>query len=168
MKDWPWNHRNFYGRIKGKALNAAQERYLQEDLPSLALPGSPARIIPSGACSTCSRSRQASHLWLEIGFGGGEHLVHQALANPEVQFLGVEPYVNGVAMLLGKMRKAGVENIKLHMGDARDLDGCFTRRKREQGLFALSRPLAKTAPPSSALCHARASRAFEPLPDGGR
>jgi flagellar biosynthesis protein FlhG len=46
-------------------------------------------------------------------------------------------------------------------------DGCFTRRKREQGLFALSRPLAQTAPPSSALCHAGASRALEPLPDGG-
>ena len=60
-------------------------------------------------------------LWLEVGFGGGEHLVHQALHNPGVQFLGVEPYVNGVAMLLGKMRNAGVANIKLHMGDARNL-----------------------------------------------
>ena len=40
-------------------------------------------------------------LWLEIGFGGGEHLVHQALANPDIQFLGVEPYVNGMANVAG-------------------------------------------------------------------
>ena len=160
-------HRNFYGRIKGKALNAAQERYLQEDLPKLSVAGISRADNPERRLLDMQQVAAGKPLWLEIGFGGGEHLVHQALANPEVQFLGVEPYVNGVAMLLGKMRKAGVREYQIAHGRRPRSDGCFTRRKREQGLFALSRPLAQTAPPSSALCHAGASRALEPLPDGG-
>jgi tRNA (guanine-N7-)-methyltransferase len=60
-------------------------------------------------------------VWLEVGFGGGEHMVHQAVANPGVGIIGAEPYINGVAMLLGKIRKAGAGNIRVHPGDARDL-----------------------------------------------
>ena len=115
------NHRNFYGRIKGKALNAAQDRYLEEDLPRLSVAGITREENPERTPLDMQELAGGRPLWLEIGFGGGEHLVHQALQNPDVQFLGVEPYVNGVAMLLGKMRKAGVNNIKLHMGDARNL-----------------------------------------------
>ena len=115
------NHRNFYGRIKGKALNAAQDRYLEEDLPRLSVAGITREENPERTPLDMQELAGGRPLWLEIGFGGGEHLVHQALQNPDVQFLGVEPYVNGVAMLLGKMRKAGVRNIKLYMGDARNL-----------------------------------------------
>ncbi|MEM9850392.1 MAG: tRNA (guanine(46)-N(7))-methyltransferase TrmB, partial [Pseudomonadota bacterium] len=60
-------------------------------------------------------------LWLEIGFGGGEHLVHQAVENPDVAIIGAEPFINGVAMLLGKVRRAGATNLAVHPGDARDL-----------------------------------------------
>ena len=48
-------------------------------------------------------------------------MVHQAVQNPGVGLIGAEPYINGVAMLLGKIRKAGAENIRVHPGDARDL-----------------------------------------------
>ena len=115
------DHRNFYGRIKGKALNAAQDRYLDEDLPKLSVAGITREENPERKLLDIHQLAGGRPLWLEVGFGGGEHLVHQALHNPGVQFLGVEPYVNGVAMLLGKMRNAGVANIKLHMGDARNL-----------------------------------------------
>ena len=115
------DHRNFYGRIKGKALNAAQDRYLDEDLPRLSVAGITFEENPERDLLDIHQLAGGRPLWLEVGFGGGEHLVHQALHNPGVQFLGVEPYVNGVAMLLGKMRNAGVANIKLHMGDARNL-----------------------------------------------
>ena len=115
------DHRNFYGRIKGKALNAAQDRYLDEDLPRLSVAGITFEENPERNLLDIHQLAGGRPLWLEVGFGGGEHLVHQALHNPGVQFLGVEPYVNGVAMLLGKMRNAGVANIKLHMGDARNL-----------------------------------------------
>lgn len=60
-------------------------------------------------------------IWLEIGFGGGEHMVRQAEMNPDVAIIGAEPYINGVAMLLGKIRKADVDNLAVHLGDARDL-----------------------------------------------
>jgi hypothetical protein len=96
------DHRNFYGRIKGKALNAAQKRYLTEDLPKLSVGGISREDNPERSLLDMRQVASGKPLWLEIGFGGGEHLVHQALANPEVQFLGVEPYVNGVAMLLEK------------------------------------------------------------------
>ena len=115
------DHRNFYGRIKGKALNAAQDRYLDEDLPRLSVAGITFEENPERDLLDIHQLAGGRPLWLEVGFGGGEHLVHQALNNPDVQFLGVEPYVNGVAMLFGKIRNAGVTNIKLHMGDARNL-----------------------------------------------
>src|SRR5699024_8337354 len=60
-------------------------------------------------------------VWLEIGFGSGEHLVHQAARNPDVGIIGAEPYINGVAALLGKIQRAGVTNLAVHPGDARDL-----------------------------------------------
>jgi tRNA (guanine-N7-)-methyltransferase len=61
-------------------------------------------------------------LWLEIGFGGGEHLVHQAARNPDKGLIGCEPYINGVAMLSGQdPQGSGVENLRVHPGDVRDL-----------------------------------------------
>ena len=115
------DHRNFYGRTKGKALNAAQYRYLDEDLPRLSVAGITFAENPERNPLDICELSGGRKVWLEVGFGGGEHLVHQALNNPDVQFLGVEPYLNGMAMLLGKIRRAGVDNIKLHMGDARNL-----------------------------------------------
>ncbi|MGV6849949.1 MAG: tRNA (guanine(46)-N(7))-methyltransferase TrmB [Marinibacterium sp.] len=114
-------HRNFYGRLKGKALKPSQKRYLDEDLAALS-PG------PVGWDENPNRTPLdlfglfgPRPVWLEIGFGGGEHLVHQAAANPGVGIIGAEPYINGVAMLLGKVRRAGADNLAIHPGDARDL-----------------------------------------------
>jgi tRNA (guanine-N7-)-methyltransferase len=58
---------------------------------------------------------------LEIGFGGGEHLVAQATAHPEARFIGVEPFLNGVASCLRHIEESGVQNVRLHQGDARDV-----------------------------------------------
>jgi len=60
-------------------------------------------------------------LVLEIGFGGGEHLVAQADAHPDARFIGVEPFLNGVASCLRHIEESGVTNIRLHQGDARDV-----------------------------------------------
>ena len=136
-------HRNFYGRIKGKALNTAQERYLEEDLPKLSVGGISRTDNPERSLLDMQQIAVGKPLWLEIGFGGGEHLVHQALANPDIQFLGVEPYVNGMAMLLGKMRKAGVKNIKLHMGDARDLMDVLPERSVSKAFLLYPDPWPK-------------------------
>ena len=115
----PW--RNFHGRIHGKALRPAQRRALAEDLPRY-LPGpvsfedNPERRPLDLAARFCGRP-----VWLEIGFGGGEHLVHLARSHPEVAIIGCEPFVNGVAMLLSKLRDRPLDNIAIHPGDARDL-----------------------------------------------
>ena len=114
-------YRNFYGRLKGKALRDSQKVYLDEDL---------ARLSPGAVGWDENPDRLPLDLkalfggwpvWLEVGFGGGEHMVHQATQNPDVGIIGCEPYINGVAMLLGKIREAGVHNVAVHPGDVRDL-----------------------------------------------
>ncbi len=60
-------------------------------------------------------------MWLEIGFGGGEHLAAQASRRPDVLFLGAEPFVNGVASALRHVDAAGLRNVRIHQGDAREL-----------------------------------------------
>ena len=113
--------RNFYGRLKGKSLKPAQKRYLDEDLAAL----SPGPVSweenPDRTPLDLNGLFGGREVWLEIGFGGGEHMVHQAQRNPLVGIIGCEPYINGVAMLLGKIRKARVDNLRVHPGDARDL-----------------------------------------------
>jgi tRNA (guanine-N7-)-methyltransferase len=114
-------HRNFYGRLKGKALKDSQKRYLEEDLAGLS-PGSVSwQSNPDRVPLDLNAVFGGRPVWLEIGFGGGEHLVHQARANSDIGIIGAEPYINGVAMLLGKIRRAGVSNLAVHPGDARDL-----------------------------------------------
>lgn len=115
----PW--RNFYGRRRGKHLKSSQERYLEEDLAALSPGPVDWEVNPDRVPLDMGTLFGGKPLWLEIGFGGGEHLVHQAAQNPDVGIIGCEPYINGVAMLLGKIRKAGVENLAVHPGDARDM-----------------------------------------------
>ncbi|MCF6445618.1 tRNA (guanosine(46)-N7)-methyltransferase TrmB [Nereida sp. MMG025] len=113
--------RNFYGRFKGPGLAPAQQRYLDEDLAQL----SPGPVSweenPDRTPLDAQTLSGGKELWLEIGFGGGEHLIHQAQQNPDVRIIGAEPYINGVAMLLGKIRRSGVENLKIYPNDARDI-----------------------------------------------
>ncbi len=112
--------RNFYGRVHGKTLRQSQKTYLDEDLEKLSLPGVTLEDNPSRAALDMARFG-SKPLWLEIGFGGGEHLVHMAARYPDVEIIGCEPFVNGIAMLLGKIRAAEVTNLALHPGDVRDL-----------------------------------------------
>ncbi|MEM9581076.1 MAG: tRNA (guanosine(46)-N7)-methyltransferase TrmB [Pseudomonadota bacterium] len=115
----PW--RNFYGRFKGKGLRQSQQAYLDEDLAALSPGAVDWEVNPDRVPLDVKAMFGGKPLWLEIGFGGGEHLVHQARANPDVGIIGCEPYINGVAMLLGKIREAGVDNLRVYPGDARDL-----------------------------------------------
>ncbi|RLL62675.1 MULTISPECIES: tRNA (guanine(46)-N(7))-methyltransferase TrmB [Paenirhodobacter] len=125
--------RNFYGRIRGKTMRASQKTYLSEDLDSLRPRGitraeNPAREVIDPA----TIFGNDAPIWLEVGFGGGEHLVHMAASYPQVNIIGAEPFINGVAMLLGKIRAADVTNLAVHPGDARDLmdvlpEGCIAK-----------------------------------------
>ena len=114
--------RNFYGRIKGKSLRPNQTRAMAEDLPKITLPNVTVTENPNRETIDINQYfKGKSQIWLEVGFGGGEHMAHQAKSNPDIGLIGVEPYVNGIAMALAKIKDAGAENIAIHPGDARDL-----------------------------------------------
>ncbi|MBC7737488.1 MAG: tRNA (guanosine(46)-N7)-methyltransferase TrmB [Candidatus Saccharibacteria bacterium] len=119
MTELPPERRNFYGRIRGKTLRASQKGYLADDLGPLTLSGVTREDNPARAPIAVPFA--PAPLWLEIGFGGGEHLVHMAASYPRVGLIGCEPFVNGIAMLLGKIRAAQVANLLIHPGDVRDL-----------------------------------------------
>ncbi|MCF3972416.1 tRNA (guanine(46)-N(7))-methyltransferase TrmB [Paracoccus sp. EGI L200073] len=114
--------RNFYGRRHGKTLRPSQKGYLSEDLGDLRPRGISVQENPGRAPVDPARIfGDARPVWLEIGFGGGEHMVHMAARYPGIGIIGCEPFINGVAMLLGKIRTAGIGNVSVHPGDARDL-----------------------------------------------
>lgn len=127
--------RQIYGRRHGPRLRPGRRRLLEEVLPRVELKLPPAsepgggrievdRLFPGGG---------RRPLWLEIGFGGGEHLIEQALAHPEVGFIGCEPYLSGVARLLALAERRGLlDTVRVVVDDARLLlralpDGCLQR-----------------------------------------
>lgn len=102
-------------------MNRVLHTYLEQDLDALS-PGPVARDVnPDRALLDMKARFGDGPVWLEIGFGSGEHLVHQAVANPHVEFIGCEPFINGVATLLGKIRATGCRNIAVYPDDVRDL-----------------------------------------------
>ena len=114
--------RNFYGRRHGKTLRQSQKGYLSEDLGDLRPRGITVHENPDRApVDPRAIFGDDRPLWLEVGFGGGEHMVAMAARYPDIGIIGCEPFINGVAMLLGKIRAAGVTNVSVHPGDARDL-----------------------------------------------
>ena len=117
--DAPW--RNFYGRIRGKTLRPRQVEFLQEDLDALAPGGVDWETNPDRNPIDLRVRFGDRPVWVEVGFGGGEHKVHQAATHPDIALIGCEPFMNGVAMLLGKIRRSGVTNLAVHPGDVRNL-----------------------------------------------
>ncbi len=114
----PW--RNFYGRRHGKKLRKGHEELIETRLAELAPPGisweeNPDRH-PIDLEDLFPGRRE---VWLEIGFGGGEHIVAQATRYPEVGFIGAEPFINGVAKLLAEIERSGLTNLAVTDQDAR-------------------------------------------------
>ena len=98
-----------FGRNRGRSLRPYQQGLIDDLLPTLAVDlDQPLAGVGSGTAVA-----------LEIGFGGGEHLLAQAIHNPHIHFIGCEPYINGVAKLLAGIDKFNVKNIRLFAGDAR-------------------------------------------------
>ena len=122
----------FYGRRQGRKLRPGRQRLMDELLPRLgiALPepgGTLDRIDPWALFPSRPQA-----LWLEIGFGGGEHLAAQAARHPEIGFIGSEVFVNGIATLLAGIERDRLANIRIWPEDARFLldalpDACLGR-----------------------------------------
>ncbi|HEX4533312.1 MAG TPA: tRNA (guanine(46)-N(7))-methyltransferase TrmB, partial [Rhizomicrobium sp.] len=107
--------RKLYGRRKGPRLSAHQQSLFDTLLPTFAL------AIRDKANPCEYFSPPPEEVWLEVGFGGGEHLLAQAQAHPRVGMIGAEPYESGVAKLLSKLESAPVPNLRIYMDDARDI-----------------------------------------------
>lgn len=95
-----------FGRNRGKTLRPYQRGLVDDLLPRITATGMPDMTV-------------YSKLALEIGFGGGEHLIGQAAYNPDTLFIGVEPYINGVAKALAGLTEKNLTNIRLNTDDAR-------------------------------------------------
>jgi tRNA (guanine-N7-)-methyltransferase len=109
--------RSFFGRRKGHKLRPRQEELLVTLLPQLALDLS----RPAPASLAALFAVPVGNVVLEIGFGGGESMIAQALKEPRTGFLGVEPFVNGMAKALAAIATLGPKNIRLHFDDADSL-----------------------------------------------
>jgi len=135
---------HFYGRRRGRRLRPARQALMDSLLPTLAirLPADGDEIDPRTIFGA-----DVSSCEIEIGFGGGEHLAAQAAARPAVGFIGCEPYVNGVARLLGHIADGDLGNIRIWPDDARLLLAALPDRciDRVYVLFADPWPKARHA-----------------------
>ncbi len=113
-----------YGRIKSRPIKPRQAALVETLLPQIRAPQAPfdpVELMP-----------EADEVWLEIGFGGGEHMASQAARAPGVLIIGCEPFLNGVASAVRHVDEQGLKNVRIKDGDARELiahlpDACLTR-----------------------------------------
>ncbi len=113
-----------YGRIKSRPIKARQAALLDTLAPQVDL--------PAGPFDPRDLKPDARGIWLEIGFGGGEHMAGQAERDPGLLIMGVEPFLNGVASALRHVEERGLTNLRVHQGDAREVvdrlpDACLDR-----------------------------------------
>lgn len=109
----------FFGRRRGKALRRTAQGLMETVLPRLAitLPAAGGgSLVPAALFA-----RPPAAIWLEVGFGGGEHLVAQAGLHPEVGLIGCEPFRNGVASLLGHLAESAIDSVRIYPDDVRHL-----------------------------------------------
>ena len=111
-----------YGRRRGRPLRSGRAALIQDLLPALAIPApaagerlDPRRLFPHAVDA----------VWLEVGFGAGEHLAAQAEAHRAIGFIGAETYVNGIAGLLARVREVRLDNLRLWPADIRLLLPAF-------------------------------------------
>src|SRR6185312_7806272 len=102
-----------YGRLKTRTIKPRQAALMETLLPTLRPPAEP--FDPRAL------KPDAAEVWLEIGFGGGEHMAAQAARRPDLLILGAEPFQNGVASALRHIDEAALTNVRVLDGDAREL-----------------------------------------------
>jgi len=130
--------RKLYGRRKGPKLSAHQADLRRTLLPSLTL------HLEEGRDPRLYFEKSVEDVWLEVGSGGGEHLLEQALANPRIGLIGAEPYEAGVAKLLSKIAGDTPPNIRIHEGDARDIIAALPNASLARVFILFPDPWPKT------------------------
>ena len=115
----PDRERRLYGRRRGKTLRPRRQALIDELLPRLRI------ALQPGLDPLTLFDHAPAAAWLEVGFGGGEHLAAQARPQPGIGLIGCEPFVNGLAGLLAMIDGEGLVNIRVHDDDARFLIDCL-------------------------------------------
>ena len=135
--------RTLHGRRRGKKLRVGQQSLLDTLLPrlALALPAEPHKI---DLAKLFGGRLPPDGVWLEIGFGAGEHLVWQAEQHPDVGLIGCEPYLNGVAKCLAHIERTGVGNVRLFTDDARLVMAALPDRSLGRAFVLFPDPWPKT------------------------
>lgn len=117
QSDFKLPEQRFFGRRKGPAFSNRQQSLMDDFLPTISVQ------VPEGDGAMLDADavfgEPVKSLWLEIGFGKGEHLAWQAQAHPDVSLIGCEPYLNGVAGLLTHIQENGIDNVRVYGDDAR-------------------------------------------------
>jgi tRNA (guanine-N7-)-methyltransferase len=127
-----------YGRRKGPKLTAHQSSLRETLLPQLTLDLAELRD-PKLAFDA-----PVDDVWLEVGFGAGEHLLWQALHHSNVGMIGAEPYESGVAKLLSKLDDQPLTNLRVHEGDARDIIAALPEASIARAFILFPDPWPKT------------------------
>jgi tRNA (guanine-N7-)-methyltransferase len=133
--------RTIYSRRRGKPLRVGRREVLERLLPRLQLipaDHQDGTLDPRGLFKTDIRS-----VWLEIGFGAGEHLAAMAQAHPDIGFIGCEPFINGVARLLSVIDEQGLDNIRIVTDDAGLLLDCLAAGSIERAFLLFPDPWPK-------------------------
>ena len=125
-----------YGRIKARPIKPRQAELLDSLAPRIA--------IPEGPLDLAVLKPDAAEVWLEIGFGGGEHMAGQAARRPEALILGVEPFLNGVASALRHVDEAGLSNVRIRQGDAREVAAQLPSASLQRVFILFPDPWPKT------------------------
>ena len=102
----------FYGRRRGRPLRPLQKKMFEAQLPQW-------QLAPDCTDLISCFDHKPNDIFLEIGFGGGEHLASIAAASPEAGFIGAEPFLNGVASLVRHIDEDGLTNIRIWPDDVR-------------------------------------------------
>jgi tRNA (guanine-N7-)-methyltransferase len=110
--------KRFHGRRRGRRLRKKRQILLDKLLPTYEL------LLTSDSCELEVKNlfkKPVDEVWLEIGFGNGEHIIWQAKNNTNVGLIGAEPFLNGVSCLLSYIENSGVKNIRILPEDVRPL-----------------------------------------------
>jgi tRNA (guanine-N7-)-methyltransferase len=129
---------NWHGRRLGKKLRVGQKNLLDNSLSGLKV--TPLNPDPHFETTMLEAPQQ---VWLEIGFGGGEHLAVLAKANPQIGFIGCEPFMNGVAKLLTTIHTHNLKNIRIYDNDARPLLDVMDNQSIDRAFILFSDPWPK-------------------------
>ena len=128
-----------FGRRRARKLTARQSHLFETLYPTVAAAAPGSQYIDYAPAAGDQIAEIAADLiqpqqrtWLEIGFGGGEHLIWQARQNPDVTIVGCEPFIDGLVKVLSTIDEDGLSNIRLHDDDVRPLlrsmpDDCIDR-----------------------------------------